>query len=179
MRRAPKKREGRSKRQRRSALVFIDEAAGQCSLAVGLSEGQETMALPSGYEQSDYFETSQESQVPSDNCLGPEDGYDEADVADLRDAEIAAAEADLLSQDSVLWQHESMLAGSRKGHDTTHPQAISRRLKGGVLLPKTLCLLSSGGCDIAEISHLCTRSRTLCMMLVLCTSLCYCPICKI
>lgn len=140
VRRAHKQQEGRSKKQKQSARVFIDGAAGHSPLAEGLSEGQETMALPSGNEQSDYSETSQESQAPSDNFLGPEDDYDEADVADLRNAEIAAAEANLLSKDSVVLQRESMVAGSRKDHDTTHPQAIRSWSKGGVLLPKTICL---------------------------------------
>ena len=146
MRRARKKREGGSKKRRQSAHVFVDDAAGHNSLAEGLPEGQETTALPSESEQSDYSETSQESQAPSDHFIDPEDGYDEADVADLRDAEAAAAEADLLSQDSALWQHESMEAGSRQEHDTVLPQAIDSRPKGGVHLPKTLCLLPIGCC---------------------------------
>ena len=147
VRRARKKRVGGSKKRRRSAHAFVDDAAGSSSLAEGLPEGRETIALPSESEQSDYSETSQDSQAPSDHFIDPEDGYDEADVADLRDAEAAAAEADLLSQDSALWQHESMEAGSRQEHDTVLLQAIGSRPKGGVRLPKTLCLRPTGCCN--------------------------------
>ena len=155
MRRARKKREGGSKKRRRSAHVFVDDAAGHSFLAEGLPDGQETMALSSESEQSEYSETSQGSQAPSDHLIDPEDGYDEADVADLRDAEAAAAEADLLSQDSALWQHESMEAGSKQEHNTVLPQAIGSRPKGGVRLPKTLCLLPTGCCNfVINLIHL-------------------------
>lgn len=151
VRRARKKREGGSKKRRRSAHVFVDDAAGHSSLAEGLPEGQETTALPSESEQSDYSETSQESQAPSDHFIDPEDGYDEADVADLRDAEAAAAEADLLSQDSALWRHESREAGSPQERDTALPQALGSRPKGGVRLPNTPCLPPTGCCNLATM----------------------------
>ena len=139
----------RSKKRRRGAHVFISDAVGHSALAEGLPEGQETTALPSENEQSDYSETSQGSQAPADHFIDPENGYDEADVADLRNAEAAAAEADLLSQDSALWQHGSMEAGIRHDHDTVLPLTLGNRSKGGVCLPKVPYLLPIGCCNIA------------------------------
>ena len=177
MRLARKKRGGCSKKRRRSARVSVDDAAGHSVLAEGPPDAQDTMALPSESEQSDYTETSQGSQAPSDHFIDPEDGYAEADVADLRDAEAAAAEADLLSQDSALWQHESMEEGSPQRHDTVHPQAIDSRPEGGVRLPKTLCLLPNWllqSCNKAiTYAH---AANCGCMLFALVTSLCYCLI---
>ena len=174
MRRAHKKREGRGKNRRRSAHVFVDDAAGHSVLAEGSPDGQETAALPSESEQSDYSENSQESQAPSDHFIDPEDGYDEADVADLRNAEAVAAEADLLSQDSAMWQHESMEAGSPQEHDTVLPQATGSRPKGGVRLTKPHCLLPTGCCNKAlTYAH---EANCGCMLVALCRSLCCCLI---
>lgn len=106
------RQEGRRKRRRPAAESFVDGAAGESIAGEDGLDGRAAVAALSQDQLSDYSNGSQDSDAPSDGCLDPEDGYAEEDWEELQQAEAGAADADAMSEDSLLGQAPALTAGS-------------------------------------------------------------------